>query len=452
MKTLIDKIIRFAMNDRVLSRVLKNTGYLFSSTSIGLLLSMIQSIFAARLLGVAAFGSVSIISSFVSNVNRLFSFRMGEFVIRYLGKELTNENMEKAGAVVKIAMLIEALTSLAAFAALMLLAPLGAKYFAKDMQALAMIQLFGVTILARLVFETATGVLQITNHFRTQAAINLAQSILTALLILLAFLLNGSIYSVLLAYLAGKIVVALGTTFMAFVYLRRHLHPAWWRTSLASMPPLKEVVRFTLSTNLSGTVKMVATESEPLLVGFFLNKEAVGLYKLALSIVNPLMMPITPFISTTFPELTRSIVTGAWGQLKRLLRRVTLISASWTAMVLLVMLVLGRWLIKILYGSEFVPAYPATMVLLVGFGFANVFFWNRSLHLSFGKANIPFYVLLAAAVVKTLLAFWVVPQWGIIGEGVLLTGYQVISTTLLVYIGLRMIRKHEAALSGEVSG
>ena len=112
MKTLIDKIIRFAMNDRVLSRVLKNTGYLFSSTSIGLLLSMIQSIFAARLLGVAAFGSVSIISSFVSNVNRLFSFRMGEFVIRYLGKELTNENMEKAGAVVKIAMLIEALTSL----------------------------------------------------------------------------------------------------------------------------------------------------------------------------------------------------------------------------------------------------------------------------------------------------------------------------------------------------
>lgn len=451
MKALIDKIIQLLRSDRVLSRVLKNTGYLFSSTTLGLLLSMLQSIFAARLLGVAAFGLVGIISAFVTNVNRLFSFRMGEFIVRYLGKVLTEENTEKAGAVVKVAMIIEALTSVVAFVALMLLAPLGAQYFAKDPQALPMIQLFGITILARLVCETSTGVLQITNHFRTLAAINLLQSVLTASMILLAFLLHGSIYWVLIAYIAGKIVLGVGPTIMAFVYLRRHIHPGWWKSPLSSMPPLKEVIRFTLTTNLSGTVKMVASESEPLLVGFFLNQEAVGLYKLALSIVNPLMMPITPFISTTFPELTRSIVSGAWMQLKRLLRRVTLISASWTGFVFLVMLVFGRWLIRLFYGAEFVPAYPATMVLLVGFGFANILFWNRSLLLSFGKANIPFYVLLATAVVKTLLAFWVVPHWGIIGEGILLTGYQVISTGVLVYIGLKMIRAHEAKSTSGVT-
>ena len=186
---------------------------------------------------------------------------------------------------------------------------------------------------------------------------------------------------------------------------------------------------------------MVASESEPLLVGFFLDQQAVGLYKLALSIVNPLMMPITPFISTTFPEMTRSILAKSWRQLRRLLKRVTLISAGWTGLVMLVMLVLGRWLIKVFYGSEFVPAYPVTMLLLVGFGFANIFFWNRSLLLSFGKANIPLYVLLATAIVKTGLAFLVVPAMGIMGEGLLLTGYLVISTAILVYLGLRRIKK-----------
>ena len=169
----------------------------------------------------------------------------------------------------------------------------------------------------------------------------------------------------------------------------------------------------------------------------------MGLYKLALSIVNPLMMPITPFISTTFPEMTRSIVTKAWGQLRKLLRRVTLISAGWTGLVMLVMLALGKWLIKLFYGSEFVPAYPLTILLLAGFGVANVFFWNRSLLLSFGKANIPLLVLLAAAVVKTGLAFWVVPRLGGIGEGLLLTGYLVISTGILVLLGLRMIKTGE---------
>ncbi len=441
MKSLFARIRKLLIEDRILTRVLKNTGYLFSATSLGLILSLIQSIFAARLLGVAAFGLVGIITSFVSNVNRLFSFRMGEFIVRYLGKELTEDNRHKAGAVVKVAMLTEALTSVAAFAVLLLLAPWGAKYIAKDMQVLPMIQLFAVSILAKMISETSLGVLQITNHFRTQAVINLIQSVITALLILLAFLLDGSIYFVLSAYLVGKIMLGISPALLAFYYLPRHLQPGWWRTPVSVLPPFKEMAQYALSTNLSGTVKMVASESEPLWVGFFLDQQAVGLYKLALSIVNPLMMPITPFITTTFPEMTRSIVARLWSQLRRLLKRVTLISASWTMMVILVMLVFGRWLIRLFYGVEFVPAYPATMILLLGFGFANIFFWNRSLLLSFGKANIPLYVLLAAAVVKIALAFWVVPRWGIIGESMLLSAYLIISTGMLVLIGLRMIRQ-----------
>lgn len=450
MNSLFARIRKLLVEDHILTRVLKNTGYLFSSTSFGLLLSLVQSVFAARLLGVAAFGLVGIITSFVSNVNRVFSFRMGEFIIRYLGKELTENNRQKAGAVVKVAMLTEGFTSVVAFFVLLLLAPLGAKYIAKDMQALPMIQLFAVSILANMVSETSIGVLQITNHFRTQAMINVIQSVVTALLILLAYLLHGGIIFVLSAYLVGKILLGISPAILAFYYLPRHLQPGWWKTPLSLLPPFKELAHFTLSTNLSGTVKMIASESEPLWVGFFLDQQSVGLYKLALSIVNPLMMPITPFVTTTYPEMTRSIVSRAWAQLRRLLRRVTLISASWTGLVLLVMLIAGRWLIQLFYGAAFVPAFPATMILLLGFGFANVFFWNRSLLLSFGQANIPLYVLFSAALVKIALAFWVVPRWGIVGESALLSAYLIISTALLVFIGLRKARQGEKAdLKGE---
>lgn len=450
MKALFSRIRHFLSEDRVFSRVLKNTGYLFSSTTIGLLLSLVQSIFAARLLGVAAFGLIGILTTFVSNVSRLFSFRMGEFIVRYLGKELTEENRQKAGAVVKIAMMIEGATSIIAFVVLMLLAPVGAKYFAKDIQTLPLIQLYGFSILAKMFSETSIGFLQITNRFRIQAMINLAQSVITALLIFIAFLVDGSIYFILIAYLVGKIILGVSPFILALYYLPGQLGRGWWKTPLAVLPPFREIALYTLSTNLSGTVKMVASESEPLLLGYFLDQRAVGLYKLALSIVNPLMMPITPFISTTFPEMTRSIVAKSWDQLRKLLRRVTLISAGWTGLVWLVMLVLGRWLIQLFYGSEFVPAYPVTMLLLVGFGVANIFFWNRSLLLSFGKANIPLYVLLVTAIVKTALAFWIVPQMGIMGEGYLLTGYLVISTGVLVFIGLRTISK-TSARSGEVA-
>jgi len=133
--------------------------------TITLVLALVQSVFAARLLGTAGFGMIGIITQFVSSVNRIFSFRMSEFIVRFLGKELNDRNIDRAGAVVKAAGAVEAVTSIAAYLALYLLAPLGAQYIAKDPSVTGLIRLFGLSILAQITTETANGVLQITNHF-----------------------------------------------------------------------------------------------------------------------------------------------------------------------------------------------------------------------------------------------------------------------------------------------
>lgn len=443
MSRLISRVRLFLQQDPVFSRVLKNTGYLFSASTLSLLLSLVHSIFAARLLGVGSFGMVSIISALVSNVNRLFSFRMSEFIVRFLGRELTEENTHRAAAVVKVGMLTEAITSVVAFGFMQLLAPLGAEYIAKDMTVLPLIRILSFAILANLIYESSLGVLQITNHFRTQAAINLVQSLVIAVIVIMAFIFKGTILTVVLAYLAGKIILGMGPAILAFYFLRKHIHPGWWKAPLTDLPPFKEMASFALSTNLSGTIKMVTTESEPLWVGFFLDKNAVGLYKLALGIVAPLMNPITPLIATTFPEMTRSVVTKKWSQLRRLLRRVTWVSGAWTLAVLTVMAVLGKWLIGLIYGMEFVPAYPATMILLFGFGISNVLFWNRSIFLSFGKANIPLYILLVGAVLKIGLSFILVPKFGITAQAWLLTANLLLTVGVLTVIGLMLIRKME---------
>jgi O-antigen/teichoic acid export membrane protein len=155
------------------------------------------------------------------------------------------------------------------------------------------------------------------------------------------------------------------------------------------------------------------------------------------------MMPITPFINTTFPEITRSIVSRSWKQLKQLLKKVTLISASWTVGVTVILGLFGKWLIGLFYGIEFVPALPILMILLIGFGVSNIFFWNRTLLLSFGKANIPLFIMLGAALLKVGLGFVFVPHYGVNAEAALLSGNLVLSVGLLVGIGLSMINKQQ---------
>ncbi len=441
MNRLFSRVKQTLQQDPILSRVLKNTGYLFSSTTISLVLSFAQSILAARLLGVGVFGALYLVMGVVTTVNRLFSFRMGEFVIRFFGKELTERNLDTAGIVIKTAALIEGFTSLIAFICLWLIAPLGAQVFVKDPTSVGLIRLFGIAILANITTESATGVLQVTNQFKKQAFVNLLNSVVTLAIIMVAFVLKGDLLFVLWAYLAGKFILGLGPIVLAWFSLERELGSGWWRAPYRKPDSFKEMLKFGFSTNLSATIKLLVSESEVLWVGFFLNAEAVGLYKIAMTIVNPLMMPVTPMIDTTFPELARSVVLKKWDELKRLLRRTTILSAAWTGLVVLLMAIFGRWIIRIAYGEPFTPAYPALMILLAGFGFSNILFWNRKLLLAFGKANIPLFILTAAAALKIALSFWLVPAYGINAEAWLLSGNFILSVGLMVLIGVGMIRK-----------
>ncbi len=111
-------------------RLIRNSSYLFSATGISALLSMIQGILVARLLGVEMFGVLGAITMFVSVVNKLASFRIGELVVKYVGEFEEKRDPNRAAAIFKVAVLIEITTSLAAFGLVWLLSPLGAQYFA----------------------------------------------------------------------------------------------------------------------------------------------------------------------------------------------------------------------------------------------------------------------------------------------------------------------------------
>jgi len=428
--------------DTLLKRVIRNSGYLFSSNGVSIALSTLQSILAARLLGVENLGVLGTITVFASTINRLFSFRMGELVVKYLGEYLPAKQNEKAAALIKAAALTEGVSSVLSFLVLWLLSPLAAQYLAKNALIAPLFIVYGVSILGNLMAETATGILQATDRFNQQAIINLLQSVLTAVIILAAFLFKGNLLIVLFAYLVGKLILGIGPMILALTSVNKTLGKGWWRASFSALPPLRELGRFAISTNLSATVNLLVRDSELLWVAFFLSTSDVGYYKIALAIITLIPIPVQPFISTTFPEISRSTAAHDWNSLRTMLKRVTLISAVYTAAAALVLTLFGRWLI-LFYGAEYLPSYPALMVLLMGYGLSNVMFWNRTLLLSLNRPTYPFYITLLAGIAKMGLAFYIIPRYGFVGAAALLTGYFVISGVMMVQRGLREMNRAE---------
>ena len=437
--------------DVVLKKVVGNSAYLFGGQAI----SAVLSILTANLLGVASFGALGVVIGFVSNVNRLLSFRMANFVVHYMGGYLAEDKRTEAAAVVKAAALTELGTSLIAYLVLLGLSSWGASSIAKDLTTRPLFLIYGFTILGNVMTETATGALQVTGHFRSQALLNLLESLVTAGLFFLVFINQGGIFSVMLVYLAGKMILGIGPVLLALYWLPKSLGKGWWRTPLrGNLPPRKPMIRFALNSNFSGTITILARDSEVLWVSYFFDTTVGGYFKVALAVINLMVMPITPFIQTSFPEMMRHVAKRQWGQLKQLLARVTVISGVWTGAVAAGLLLVGRQLLFspwslfgrtiYIYKEAYAPAYGVLLVLLIGFGMANVLFWDRSLLLAFGNAELPLKVSFFAMLGKVLLAFLIVPALGFLAEAALFSAYFVVSVGILTIKGLAEIRQREA--------
>jgi O-antigen/teichoic acid export membrane protein len=433
--------------DVILKKVVSNSAYLFSSQAF----SAVLSILAANLLGVASFGELGVVISFVTNINRLLSFRMGDFVVRYMGAYLAEDKRKNASAILKVAGLTELSTSLVAYLVLVALSRWGALTFAKDLATQPLFIIYGITILGNVITETATGALQVMGHFRSLALLNLIESLSLLGLFAFVFVNQGGVFAVMLVYLVGKMILGIGPVILALHWLPKTLGKGWWRTPLrGNLPERKPMIQFAINSNFSGTVTILARDSEVLWVSYFFDTTVAGYFKVALAVINLVVMPITPFISTTFPEITRHVAKREWARLKQLLTRVTIISGAWTGAVAAGMLLVGRQLLFspwslfgrtiYIYKEAYAPAYGVLLVLLIGFGAANIFFWNRSLLLAFGKAELPLQVSFFAMLGKVGLAFLIVPVLGYLAEAALFSAYFVVTVGILVVKGLAEVR------------
>lgn len=427
--------------DNLLRGVIKNSSYLFSSNAISIVLSMLQGIFAARLLDVQGYGIVAaVVIPFTSSINRLLSFRMSELVVKYLGQFLTEGKRDRAVAVVKGAALVELLTSALAYGVLLLLTPLAARYLSKDTQTAYLFAVYGLVLLAFAFYETATGVLQVTRRFNRIAQIQLLQNGVTAAVIFTAFLADRGMLEVVLGYLLGKAIGAVVLYWVALGSLQEELGKGWWKVPLNGLLDLKELSRFALSTNLQGTVNLIVRDSETLFVTALRSPVEAGYFKIALGVINLVMLPVEPFIATTYSEISRTIAQKEYSLTHRLLKRVTMITGGWSVAAGGFVGLFGYWLIPWLYGKEYAPAFPALLILILGYGCANILNWNRPLLLALGMPGYPLKVSAWMGLVKTALTLALLPPLGYLAETALLSGYLVMTVLMNVWRGLRELQ------------
>lgn len=437
--------------NELIRRVVKNTAYLFSATGISAVLSMLQGILVARMLGVTAFGVLGTIIMFTTVVNKFASFRMNELVVKYVGQYTENNEPERAAAVYKVASLVEILASVFAFILVRLLASLAALYLAKDPATINWFLVYSWIILANLIAESSTGLLQIFNRFRFMAVLNIVQSLTTFSIILVVYITQSDVMGVLVAYMVGKVIGAVGLSARALVEATRRWDWGWWRTPISLLrEKYRELTRFAVSTYISATLSLVTKDSELLWVSFLRNPTESGYYKLALALANLAQMPVAPMPQATYPELSREVARKNWSNVRYVLRQGSILAGSYTLLVSLVLVFLGPPIILYIYAPEYLPAYPALLILLAGYFVANTFYWNRVALLAIGLPDFPAKVNLVLAVLKITGIFLLVPIYGYLASAALLAGSYIVGVSVSVIKFFSEVSRQERDMAGGV--
>jgi len=437
----------------LIRRILANSSYLFSATGIVAVLSLIQNILVGRIAGVTGVGLLATIILFTSVINKLASFRMSELVIKYIGLYMEEDETYRAAATFKAACLVELIASIFAFFLVILLAPLAARWLAKDPAMTSLFMLYAIIILANLVAESSTGLMQIFNRYRGIALMSVWGGIVTLIGVAVVYAFNQSensmlenaVPGILIAYILGKVASAIGLTTMAMQTASQNWGRDWWRVSVATIrPQARELVNFAVSTNLSASLSLINKDAEALWISLFRSPTETGFYRTALSLINLVQMPVSPLPQATYPELSREVARRNWRSVSEILRRSSLLSGIFTLVISFGLILLGQQLILFLYRDPgFLPAYPALMILLPGFFIANTFFWNRIALLALGRPDFPTKLNFVLALTKLGGIFLLVPKFGYLASAALLSGSYLIGVTIAVLKSRSILRQNQ---------
>jgi O-antigen/teichoic acid export membrane protein len=233
-------------------------------------------------------------------------------------------------------------------------------------------------------------------------------------LLLIFLFLNLKSQSIIFSYTFGYLLV------LIFSYwVSRKTFPEVFKTSTLSNKEKKETKKELFSYSwpmiFFGVIFTLYSWIDSLIIGFFMNAEAVGIYNAAVPIASLLSIVPLLFIHLLFPLITKEYSRNNPRMIEGLTKQV----GKWIFMldlpILVIMILFPGAIINILFGQEYMPAESSLRFLSIGVFFYSLFVISENLLSMAGKSKITLLNITIASIFNFVLNIILVPKYGIEG-------------------------------------
>ena len=292
-------------NDGILRSVVKKAGQLASTKLLGGIIGLLGLVCTGRGLSADLFGTVMLIHAYALGASALTKSQSWQMIIRYGAPALTRGDTLPARLAIRFACAIDAVAGvIGMIGAMLALFFFGTKFGVK--QEHIPLAIAYCTLIPTMSCATPAGALRLLDRFDLLSIQQIATPLIRSLGAVLAWISGLGMPAYLLSWYIADIVGDLVLWGMAVVVLDRHRMLDALRPSLFAAPrKLPKVWSFVWTTNLNTTLAVGKEPISNVIVGGMLGPAAVGIYKIATSVINSATKPATLMEKGFYPEIMR---------------------------------------------------------------------------------------------------------------------------------------------------
>ncbi len=354
-------------------RVVRNLVALGSGTGMAALLSLLTAAANSRALSITEFGTYILLQSLALLIAGLISFATQQPVIKLGVAALEAGQVQRFEWLVGLGLALDVLAALltGAIAITIVLVVPGLVGLSTELTEPAIIVAFCLFFQG---FKTAEAVFRVFDRFALMGAIQVAVAVLQLAMALVLWGLDAPFwwYGLLIA---GVVALPPMVQLSVSLYLLRSrgMRPRLARSTAgpAGADPgpdtsgdRREFIAYCWTTSIMSSCDTIRSNGDTALVGAIVSVEAAGIYGVAKQLAGIVRKATIIYASVLFPEFASMAASRAYDRAKATLRRVSLIAAGLTAVLVAGAAMLGGLALRLIFGPEF-SAGHLTLILLV---------------------------------------------------------------------------------------
>lgn len=318
----------------------------------------------ARIIGVEGLGILAAVAAISVFIYELTDIRNGVVLTTFVSQCLAEGRAEDAARIFRFVFVVSLALALFGYAAIVFVAFTAVALLdIIEPEHRNLLLLYGVSGILISMQEVSLAALQLADRMRLYSAVVAASVLIRCGLLTAVWLADGGIIEVVLVHIAESAFNGLGLLAAALLSAPLAGFTGLLRWEALKIP--REVTRFYIGSFWLTKVNVIVDNMGVILLTQFTSAAGVGLYEAARRIARMASDLIGSIRAGMLPEYSRLWYSGQGVQLRRLARRVLILSFVLFGVGFGLVAVFSVPIVRILLGNEFIGAAPLLLILML---------------------------------------------------------------------------------------